>query len=198
TGALLWTKHFDNVCSEPAIVVDGLVIYNNCDTDKLTAAKLFNGSTAWTKAGIWTVERGDSDTTSAHHLYAVSTSGAVTDLNPTNGATRFTLTGATHTLAVDATQVYAACNAGLCAYNRGTGALIWGEASASGWDVDTKSVAIGGSVLYGANGTILRASTGAFVAVLSDQTANNVVVGDGRLAFTVDSRIIDLYGVSGS
>src|SRR5262245_59514757 len=52
TGALLWTKHFDNVCAEPAIVVDGLVIFNNCDTNKLTAAKLSNGSTVWTKAGI--------------------------------------------------------------------------------------------------------------------------------------------------
>ncbi|HEY2793640.1 MAG TPA: PQQ-binding-like beta-propeller repeat protein, partial [Micromonosporaceae bacterium] len=198
TGASLWTRHFDTDCDEPVIVVDGLVVYNNCDTNKLTAAKLSTGAVVWSRAGLWTVERGDSDTTSAHHLYATPASGVVTDLNPATGATRFTLAGATRTLAVDATQVYAACSAGLCAYNRGTGAPTWSESTAGGWTVDTKNIAIGGAVLYGANGTVLNASTGAFLAVLSDQNSGTVVVGDGRLAYTNNERIIDLFGLAGS
>jgi outer membrane protein assembly factor BamB len=197
TGAVLWTKTFGE-CPESALVVEGLAIFNNCDTNQLVGASLATGATVWTKPGIWTIERGDSDATSGHHLYAIPASGVVTDLNPITGATRFTLAGASHTLAVDGTQVYAACNAGLCAYNRSTGALVWGENTAGIWNVDFTDIAIGGALLYGSNGTILRASTGAFLAILSDQTATSVVIGDARLAFTDNTRIIDLYGLSGS
>jgi outer membrane protein assembly factor BamB len=198
TGAAVWSKTFDNDCAEPALVVHAMVIYNDCDASKLVAATLSSGTKVWTRAGVWAVERGDTDTTGARHLYAIPSSGIVTDLNPSSGATHFTLAGATHTLAVDGLRVYAACTQGLCAYNRGTGALEWSESSAGGWNVDTSHIAIGGAVLYGANGTVLNASTGVFLAILSDQPGNSVAVGDDRVAFTDNNRIIDLYGLSGS
>ena len=89
--------------------------------------------------------------------------------------------------------VYASCVAGLCAYNRSTGAPTWSENT-----VSASSIAIGGSVLYDADGSIVNASTGAVLTVLNDETASSVAVGDGRIAFTNNQRIIDLYGLSGS
>ena len=194
SGAVAWSRRMSNTCPpEPALVVRGLVVYLSCDDQgnvALTASSLGTGAVVWSRAGNWTPLRGDGDTTAAHHLYARSPSGAVVDINPATGATRFTLAGATNVLAVDWQRVYASCDAGVCAYAIASGAPIW-----STWA--TSPLAVAGGVVYTGDGRALNAATGAPLATLFGDPATQLAVGDGRLAVVSDSRIADLYGLAG-
>lgn len=164
----------------------------------LEADKLATGALVWTKPGVWDVQRGDTDAAATgHHIYArLNGTGPVTDINPANGATRFTLPASTAVLAVDSSRgTYANCNANdLCAYNIATGALIWtapNEGAPNAAEAD--------GVLYLSSGLILATTTGKTLANLPLYSQNtNLVAGDGRIAAIDDSRIIDLYGLTGS
>lgn len=195
SGTLLWSA-IGPGCPENAVVVDGFALYDDCNAlPELVAADLATGAVVWTKPGAWSVERGDTDATGAHDLYATSPTGVVVDLDPSTGATRYSLSGATRTLAVDGARVYAACPQSLCAYSRANGALVWTrDVWGSG---QAQAVAVAGKVLYANNGVVLDASSGKLLALLGDPDGTDVSVGAGRVAIAADERIIDLYGLRG-
>ncbi len=198
TGSVLWNKQLSCLTGTPAVVVGGNAVYETCDSDgnpvTLTAAKLTTGTTAWTRSGSFTVVRGDTDTSAAHHLY-VTTSAGIVDLNPATGATRYTLSGSSlRPVAVDATNVYVACPAGLCAYTRASGAPAWSRAI----NGPTATIAVANGLIYTPGGDVLRTSNGTVVTTLWSDPATYVSVGDGRVAAVTDARIIDLYGSSTS
>lgn len=193
TGAVVWSREMSNTCeSEPAIVVRSRVIYQTCDDNgnlAMQAADLATGTVSWTKSGIWTALRGDSDAPTAHHLYAKGQHGAIVDINPATGATRFTLTGAQDVLAVGPVRVFASCDAGICSYLTATGAPSW-----TTWG--GAPVALANGVLYTGFGQALNASTGAAIATIFGG-AKQLLVGDGRIGVVSDPRAFDLYGLPG-
>jgi hypothetical protein len=194
TGATVWSRMMDNTCYEPTVLVVRGQVVQSCDesgNSVLQAADLATGTVRWTKSGAWTPLRGDSDASTARHLYAkFPTGGAIADINPATGATRFTLSGATGVLAVGPVRVFASCSTGICAYSTATGARSW-TAPGSG------PVALANGVLYTGDGRALNATTGAQLATLFGGQASQLVLGDGRLAAVNDSRIVDLYGLAG-
>ena len=198
TGSVVWEADTWS-CSDQvgAIVVAAEVIWTRCSntgdgSETFEAASLTTGKVLWTRAGSWTIIRGDSDgATTGHHVFALDSSGVVNDINPKTGATRYTLAGATTVLADD-TRIYASCTSGLCAFDTATGAPEWtndNEAPAVAADADGVLYLNDGDALVGSTGSLIRQvfpGGGAFA------------VGDGRIAVISDCRIIDLYGLPGS
>jgi hypothetical protein len=117
--------------------------------------------------------------------------GAIVDLNPATGATRFTLAGAKDVLAVGPARVFSSCAAGVCSYDIASGAPSW-STFASG------PAALANGVLYTGDGQALGASTGAQLANVFTGLATQLLVGDGRLGVVTNPRIVDLYEVSAS
>lgn len=206
TGNLVWSTDGEScrAGAEGAIVVAAEVIWNNCNetddgTAVLEADSLSTGSVLWTRAGSWSIIRGDSDgAATGHHIFALDASGTVNDINPKTGATRYTLTGATTVLADD-TRIYASCGNGtVCAFDTATGTHEW--------TVDENQSGIAAEadgVLYLDDGDALVGSTGAVIkqvfTIPYRSFADFLAVGDGRIAvITNDDRIIDLYGLAGS
>jgi outer membrane protein assembly factor BamB len=196
TGNLVWDT--DNVsCGDAvgAIVVAAEVIWNHCSetgdgTAVLEADTLSTGKVLWTRAGSWTIIRGDNDgAATGHHIFALN-GGVVNDINPKNGATRYTLTDATTVLADD-TRIYASCTNGLCAFDTATGTHEWTVGN------QARVAAEADGVLYLDNGEALMGSTGAFIKQ-AFPGSSEFAVGDGRIAVISDHRIIDLYGLPGS
>ena len=154
---------------------------------------LATGAHSWTKPGSWQLQRGDSDLSTASHLYLSGASGVV-DVNPGTGATRYTVAGAgTKVLAVSATQLFTDCpsHTGVCAYTRATGAALW---TVTGQGAP---LAVANDVVYLADGRALKASTGSVLTDLWTGQATQLSVGDGYIAAAVDPRVIDLYGAAG-
>lgn len=201
TGATVWSRTTCPATTEraKAIVVDGKVIYPKCNLDdssnpSLVAATLATGVVSWQKSGAWIPEAGDSDATTAHHLYARSATG-VADLNPASGATRYSIAGAAvHALAVDAQNVYVSCAAGICARTRATGAALWSTSTGSNPPI----LAVADGVVYTSDGDALLASNGAVLTTILGAQASALSVGDGYLAVQTDPRIVDVYGLAGS
>jgi len=198
TGAPVWTKEsclsFTKV---PMLVVKGNVVFNTCAEDgsgaAIEAVTLTTGAHAWTKSGAWQLQRGDSDASTAAHLY-LSGSNGVTDVNPATGATRYTLPGAGATvLAVGASRVFTNCSShtDVCAYNRANGAALW---TATG---PAAPLAVANDVVYLADGRALKVVNGSVITDLWTGEATRLSVGAGYIAVVVNPRVIDLYGATG-
>lgn len=198
TGAVVW-RHLGEDCAVSAVVSYDRVYYEECDQNtgarSLVAAAVSTGAVAWRKPGSWPVRRADAVGTVAKHLYAGTTA-----LNPATGATRFTLAGTTRIDAVDATRVYAACGAVVCAFTRATGVRLWTSAVPASSGLRPAVPALAGALLYTPEGTVLAAATGAVVTRLwgEDGQARELSVGNGYVTAVVDGRVLDVYGLPGS
>jgi hypothetical protein len=199
-GTVAWS---DQTCAgnRHVVIVDQNVIYrcitnNGAGADTVQARTLASGAKVWSAPG-GVVQRGDTDATTGHHVY-IKRSGGVDDVNPSTGARRFTLAGATDVLAVDKTRAYATCPAGLCAYTVATGARAWAvPVPDPAADISTAAEAAG--VLYLGNGDLLNAASGGFIRNLFPGNGRaQVIIGDGRIGAADNERILDLYGLSGA
>ena len=117
-----------------------------------------------------------------------------------SGATRYTIPGATvNALAVDSLRLFTSCggtpSAGICTYNRATGAKMWSVATPA-----SEAISVANGVVYTTDGRALRATDGTELAEFYYGYGNGtqVSVGDGYAAFQTDPRIIDIYGAPGS
>lgn len=198
SGALIWQRD-TNGCQAPvlrSLVVGGLAVFASCTPNygpSLIGADLATGRTVWQRPGSFTVQAGDSATTSAQHLYVKNSAGRVLDLNPATGATQRALAGATHVLAVAGIRTFTTCSAGVCAYLADTGARSWTRHSSA-----TLAAAAAG-VLYLSDGNAVNAYTGGTLhRIFSQSAATALVVGDGRVGAVTAPRILDLYGLAGS
>ncbi|MBE7162997.1 MAG: PQQ-binding-like beta-propeller repeat protein [Williamsia herbipolensis] len=197
TGKEIWSTpggQSANLCGVGNSIVHGLVFETVCTGGdaghpKLRALDLATGKTVWTRAGNFTVQRGDDDTAAGSHLYVTNPAGKTVDLDPATGATQARLAGAGPVVAVGPSQAYASCGDDLCAYSTATGKLVWTSTVA-----DTGSGAVvAGDVVYLGSGVALNAATGKKVA---DVPAGPVAVGSGHLV-TVDGAKsqVDVYGI---
>lgn len=141
----------------------------------------------WQRIGNFTPLRGDSDSTTGRHVFALSPSGTVISLDPLTGKTQYSLAGAANVLAVDGSQAYGACGGGsntqVCAYDTATGSLNW-QAKPEIFSEPTLAAEAGG-VPYLAEGFALDTAAGTALATLWDPfdlLATALAVGDGRVA----------------
>lgn len=199
TGALAWDRLTNSCAPASVLVIDQLVISDQCGqnlAETLSANHLATGARAWGRPGAWQIQRGNLGGATGGHLYATDPSGAVVDLNPATGTTRYTLTGATSVLAVDASQAYADCGSlGVCAYAAATGSRKWNVQP--GTPAPLLAAAADG-VLYLDQGPALNTSTGQTITTLWNGAATALAVGNGRIAAVTDPRVLDLYGLPGS
>ncbi len=199
-GKLAWQQSYGS-CNNTgsAVVVGGFVVFAACGdmtgTPFLQGDNLTTGARAWRQPGTWQVERGDLSASAGKNVFAVS-GGTAFDVNPKTGATRYTLTGATNVLAVDASLVFADCsNFDICGYDLSDGSQAWQVSD------NSQLAAEAGGVLYLADGQALTASTGAqlgFIWAGSALAASAIAVGEGRIAVVNDPRVLDIYGLPGS
>jgi hypothetical protein len=199
TGDDVWFHSFGE-CDESTnlAVVDGKVIYSHCDNDDsnpvLEADDLATGTLDWSRDGIWSVERGDTDAATSSHLFAIGPKGALVDMVPQTGATRRHLAGATHTLVVGGARVYTTCGtAQICAYKLSDHSLLWTVPDASTMAAEANGV------LYLADGKALRVGTGELIAAIGRPSPSAaLVVGNGRMARTYDKRRLVVYALPGA
>jgi outer membrane protein assembly factor BamB len=207
TGADVWTRGGGANCSYfplPLMVVGQVVISpGTCaQTSRIIGRALTTGATLWQRIGSFTPLRGDSDSTTGRHVFALNPSGTVISLDPLTGKTQYSIAGAVNILAVDGSQAYGACGGGkvqVCAYDSATGTLKW-LANLEIFSEPTLAAEAGG-VLYLADGYALDTTTGKPLAALWDvfnQLSTSLAVGDGRVAAVLDPRVVDLYGLPGS
>ena len=196
SGTVIWER-FGEFCGVSGVVVLDRVFYEECDVSGnrlgLVAARLADGAVTWRRAAGGTVARGDAPDSTAKHLYIGNT-----DVNPANGATRFSLSGASRVEAVDATRVYAVCGSVVCAFNRATGARVWTSSVPAATGFRPVASALAGALLYTAEGYVLNASTGAVVIQLWVGQASELSVGNGYLTAVVTRRVLDVYGLPGT
>jgi outer membrane protein assembly factor BamB len=208
TGASVWTRGGGADCSFfplPLMVVDQVVIAPGpcATTPRIIGRNLTTGATLWQRIGTFTPLRGDSDSTTGRHVFAINPGGTVVSLDPLTGKTQYSLAGAANVLAVDGSQAYGPCGGGsnlqVCAYDSGTGSLKW-QAKPEIFSEPTLAAEAGG-VLYLAEGYALDTATGKTLTTLWDPfdlLATGLAVGDGRVAAVLDRRVVDLYGLPGS
>jgi outer membrane protein assembly factor BamB len=199
-GKLVWAENdsaCDNSPAPPALVVHMLVMWYGCDSqgnETLEASDLATGAVAWSLTGNWEFQRADSDTF-GKHLYVTDPSGTVEDLNPLTGQVQYPLSQAVQVLAVDTSRVYALCGSigayAVCAYNISTGTLEWR------YPQFASLAAEAGGVLYLNSGIALNAATGTVIKRLAFSGATALAVGDGRIAASSESRVLDLFGLPG-
>jgi hypothetical protein len=152
---------------------------------------------AWSRPGVWGLQRGDTDASTGRHLYATNPNGTVVSLNPLTGKWQYQLAGATHVLAVATSRVFADCGSlGVCAYSIASGSRQWNEQPGSATDL----AASAGGVLYLDQGLALNTGTGATMATLwAGSQASALAVGNGRIAVVTApaGQVLKLYGLSG-
>ena len=201
TGSPVWSQATCTHFPTHPLVVGGNVIYTTCNTDdesnpKVVGAALATGKVAWSRPVLWNPEAGDSDVAGTGKNLFVQTGTGLADLNPSTGATLYTIPGSgVNALAVGASRVITTCAGGLCAYNRSTGAFQWA------YDNDFQTprvVALANGVVYAPDGHALNASTGKPIASLWFGQATELSVGDGYVASQTTSRMLDLFGLAGS
>jgi hypothetical protein len=202
-GKTVWTGGGCQGGTDLPLQVGNLVMTYDCDSqgnEIPEARNLTTGAVVWSLPGFWRFQRGDLGGSQGTHLYATDPSGAVVDLNPQTGKVQYTLSGAVNVLAVDSSRVYATCGsqgADLCAYSTSTGGLEWQDTqfgtAALAADAD--------GVLYLDQGDALNAATGHVIKILWSQDvygpATALAVGDGRIAVSIDPRVVDLFGLPG-
>lgn len=192
TGTTVWSRTDPLSCTANALVVRRSVIMAVCDEERfaLQARRLSDGALLWSRTGAWTPERGDRAGYDGQLVMAVSPSGRLTALDAATGATRWSTSLASQSLAVDNYRVYARCGDAVCALSRGNGALLWTGPAVPG------DVVVANGVLYLANGQVMRASTGAVLGRLWDDDHRLLAVAGGRVvASDADQRVFDLYAV---
>ena len=209
TGALQW-QYAPGICDgmgDP-IVVGNVVIATGCDASfnaQLEGHRLSDGALVWHRAGTWDLQRGDNSTTGGRNAFAVNEStGALTDINPLTGATKWAKTGVGDALAVDGSRVYTDCGSDtLCALRLTNGSTAW---STTEFGIAGSPVAVAGGLVFsgGAFDSVVRASNGTAVndqfgeplAIWSDHVAT-IAVANGRVVVSF-GRIIDVYAVPGA
>jgi outer membrane protein assembly factor BamB len=199
TGTAVWHRLTPSCAPGAVLVVAQLVMSISCDQNHagtLTARDLATGALAWSRAGGWQLQRGDTNAAGGRHLYVTNPRGTVAGLSPLTGKTQYSLARATHVLAVDSSRAYATCgNLGVCAYSTTTGRRRWHAQLSPAPATATEA----GGVLYLDQGLALNAGTGRTISALwSGGQATSLVVGDGRIAVVTDPRVLDLYGLPGS
>ena len=201
TGAMVWQHIHGSPCNdfqETAIVEGGQVISctgeDSDDVKTVEADSLATGSVTWQLAAdSISVIRGDTDAVATGHQLYLNTPNGIIDVNPKNGATKFTMAGATSIDAVSGTTVYGSCGSNLCAFNIAFGSLAWRvpnptTGTISAWADD---------VLYMSDGSSINDSNG--VVLTHIRAAGPVVVGDGYVVVGGDtSRVVDIYGLPNS
>jgi outer membrane protein assembly factor BamB len=199
TGALAWDRVTNSCAPASVLVIDQLVISSQCGqnlAETLKANHLTTGARAWSRPGVWQIQRGNLGGATGGHLYATDPSGAIVDLNPATGTTQYTLTAATTVLAVDASQAYADCGSlGVCAYSTATGSRKWNVQPGTPTPL---LAAEAGGVLYLDQGPALNSSTGLTITTLWSGAATALAIGNGRMAAVTDPRVLDLFGLPGS
>jgi outer membrane protein assembly factor BamB len=198
TGKLVWQQGYPCLGGQ-AVVVGGLVIFGACNKTTeagfIQADNLTTGARVWRRAGNWVTLRGDLSTAAGTNVFA-SVDGAISDLNPATGATKYTLPDATSVLAVSASEVFTDCTTGgVCAYNLSDGTELWSVS-------DTSALAAeAGGVLYLADGLAVNASTGAQLRTIwtsSSPAPAALAVGEGRIAVANGAKTLEIYGLPGS
>jgi hypothetical protein len=208
TGKVVWAT--TNQCNygQPPAIVGGEVFEDRCDpagAQHLSAYRLSDGSVTWSRAGSYTIFRGNSDTSATAQLYVQKPDGAVVALSARTGAQLHRLSGATDVIAADHTRVYATCGtngAEVCAFRKTTGALVWRVAQAvatvrTPTSSEDPLIAVGGGVVYLDTGAALNAATGKALARLwTGSTATSLAVGDGYLVANTGDGKLRIYGLS--
>jgi putative pyrroloquinoline-quinone binding quinoprotein len=188
-----------------ALVTSGLAVGYACPETggrHLAAWNLHTGARVWNRTGgNWTLQRGDTATGTARHLYAINPAGTAVALDPHTGKTLYSLPGASRVLAVDASRAYAQCHSdqaleAVCAYALSDGRLLWNAPTPDGVTVTLAAEAAG--VLYTSQGQALNTGTGATLTTLWDEdspAATALAVGGGHIAAVTDPRVLDIYGL---
>ena len=202
TGVMVWQHFLDFSCDNDgkltAIVEGGQVI--SCSTHEddpvntVEADSLATGSVTWTLAASdVSVIRGDTDAVATGHQLYVNTPNGIIDVNPKNGATKFTMAGATSIDAVSGTTAYGTCGSNLCAFNIAFGSLAWSVPNPSSGTIS----AWADDVLYMSDGSSINDSNGAVLT--HTRIAGAVVVGDGYVVVRGEnSRVVEIYGLPNS
>ncbi len=200
TGASVWYRETDYCGGGGNVLVAAqLVMSIACaqNAASLTANNLATGALAWSRPGVWGLQRGDTDASTGRHLYATNPNGTVVSLNPLTGKWQYQLAGATHVLAVATSRVFADCGSlGVCAYSITSGSRQWNAQPGSATDL----AASAGGVLYLDQGLALNTGTGAIMATLwVGSQASALAVGNGRIAVVTGpaGQVLKLYGLPG-
>ena len=205
TGAEVWVRH-GGACPVAPRVVDGLVYYQDCDTgdtSQLIAARLLDGVIVWRKTGDFAVVRGDRPGSDSTHVFTDSVA-----IDTENGATRYTMAGATRVDAVGTNRVFGACGRVVCALDKATGARAWTSTvaasvdppgSPSGIDENIRA-AVAATLLYLPTGQVLNTSNGKVVTRLWTGQAVAMTVGNGYVVAVpaASPRVLDVYGLPGT
>jgi hypothetical protein len=201
TGAGVWFHTYPSNCASAnnALVDHNYVVFTACSNSTgkamMLADKIGAGTLVWDHNGAFRLEAGDMNDSSGQHVFAVNSANQVVDLSATTGVTRHVLTGATAVIAVDGTRAYTTCGTGeICAYSLATDAKLWSV----GAYFDSALGAEAGGVLYLDTGLALNTTNGAELASVWSNDANVLVVGDGRIAVSTESRVLDFYGLASS
>lgn len=198
TGKPVWSTSFaesDNLCDVEVGVVDHEVFQQSCPGgdathEKLQALDVGTGAVLWSKAGQFSVLRGDSDAAGGQNVFLRNdATGLVSDVDPGTGTVRHVYAHATGVWAVTSNLAWGPCLSGkICAWQLASGTRVWTASAGS-----ATGAVLGGSVLYLSDGRALNASTGAMLTTLP---AAPVLVANGRLASssgTTDT--VRLYGL---
>ena len=198
TGALVWTRDLP-VGGGPAIIEGGQVVHQYVDPstgegDGIEADALTTGKETWIRTDVSLI-RGETDAVATgHHLYSLTASGSVVDLNPKSGSTKFTMPGATTIEVASPTLVFGDCTGGKrCAYNIADGSLAWQETNPSGGE---PSIWANG-ILFMTDGSAVNATTGAIITSSILQNGGPTIIANGYILVKTDLRIIDIYGLPG-
>jgi outer membrane protein assembly factor BamB len=209
SGALQW-QYAPGICDgmgDP-VVVRNVVIATGCDASfnpQLEGHRLADGALIWHRAGSWDLQRGDNAGSGGSNVFAVNEStGALTDLSPATGATRWSKTNVGDALAVDGSRVYTDCGADtLCALRLTNGSTAW-STTESGIAGHPVAVANGLVLSGGAFDTVVRTSNGSAVndqfgspLAIWSSAVSTIAVANGRVVVS-GARIVDVYVVPGA
>lgn len=210
TGKTLWTQGNCWPYSGSIFVAGGHLIAQTCpaDSNQVSALDEKTGQVLWTRKAPMIAIRADRSTPGGRaQAYVQRDNGRIAVLGANHGATLFGLHGALAVLAADPTRIYSGCGSDgtdICAYSKKNGALVW-RAAETGDQVRQYPggfiplIAVGGNVVYVANGDALNATTGKSVHHLwTAGTATDLAVGDGYVAADLGDGALRLYGLAGN
>jgi hypothetical protein len=200
TGKPIWHRQNDGLNRRVA-VVGGVVITTAHEfgegVQSMQGRSLATGAVRWTVNGSWGLQAGDLSGSAGHSVFVITSHGRLDEFNPVTGAFVGAYpTTARSVLAVDAARVYATCAtptiaAGVCAYSRSTRRQVWAKADAS------SLAAVGGAVLYLADGTARNSATGATLKSLWTGAATHLVEADSVVlaSLAASATRVQVYGL---
>jgi hypothetical protein len=199
-GSPVWQRQNDG-SNQRVAVVGGVVITTaqdaNTGAESMQGLSLGTGAVRWTVNGHWGLQAGDLSGSAGHSVFVTTAHGRINEFNPVTGAFVGAYpTTARNVLAVDASRVYATCatrtiSAGVCGYSRATRAQVWIKADAS------TLAAVGGAVLYLADGTVRNSATGALLRSLWTGTATHLAEADSFVlaSLSASNTKVQVYGL---